>query len=121
MIIHSHCQRAILTSQHLQVDRHVVLADAVIMNYDTSIGQLFQAYGPDKDILFSKDYSGSSIINAGAQSFDPQGSAACQTTSFRHTEGRVEQIHAAHVLPQDSALAQDAICYVVPVNIQHVH
>lgn len=35
------------------------------MNFDTSIGQLFQEYGPKKDILFSKDYNGDSIINAG--------------------------------------------------------
>lgn len=43
----------------------VLLADAVIVNFDTSIGQLFQQYGPSKDILFSKDYGGNSIINAG--------------------------------------------------------
>lgn len=43
----------------------VLLADAVIVNYDTSIGQLFQEYGPSKDILFSRDYGGNSIINAG--------------------------------------------------------
>lgn len=43
----------------------VLLADAVIMNYETRIGQMFQDYGPNKDILFSKDYGGSSIINAG--------------------------------------------------------
>lgn len=41
-------------------------SDAVIMNYETRIGQMFQDYGPNKDILFSKDYGGSSIINAGS-------------------------------------------------------
>ena len=51
----------------IKADLHVLCADAVIMNYDTSIGQIFQTYGHDKDILFSKDYSGSSIINAGEQ------------------------------------------------------
>lgn len=43
----------------------VLSADALIVNYETSIGQMFQEYGPQKDILFSKDYGGNSIVNAG--------------------------------------------------------
>lgn len=41
-------------------------SDALIVNYETSIGQMFQEYGPQKDILFSKDYGGNSIVNAGS-------------------------------------------------------
>lgn len=40
-------------------------ADAVIVNYNLGIKDMFQEYGSDKDILFSKDYGGDSIVNAG--------------------------------------------------------
>lgn len=43
----------------------VLLADAVIVNYSTRIKDIFQEHGSDKDILFSTDYGGQSIINAG--------------------------------------------------------
>lgn len=43
-------------------------ADAVIVNYNLGIKEMFEEYGHDKDILFSKDYGGASIINAGDHS-----------------------------------------------------
>jgi len=42
-----------------------LLADAVIVNYNLGIRDIFQEHGSGKDILFSKDYGGNSIINAG--------------------------------------------------------
>jgi len=42
-----------------------LLADAVIVNYNLGIKDIFQEHGSGKDILFSKDYGGNSIINAG--------------------------------------------------------
>jgi len=42
-----------------------LLADAVIVNYNLGIRDIFQEHGNSKDILFSKDYGGNSIINAG--------------------------------------------------------
>lgn len=41
-------------------------SDAVIVNYDLGIRDIFQDHGNGKDILFSKDYGGNSIINAGS-------------------------------------------------------
>lgn len=41
-------------------------SDAVIVNYNLGIKDMFQEYGSDKDILFSKDYGGDSIVNAGS-------------------------------------------------------
>lgn len=41
-------------------------SDAVIVNYGTRIQDLFQEYGSDKDVLFSADYVGVSIVNAGS-------------------------------------------------------
>lgn len=43
----------------------MLFADAVIVNYNTRIKDTFQQHGSDKDILFSTDYGGHSIINAG--------------------------------------------------------
>ncbi|KAL0045273.1 hypothetical protein WJX82_002436 [Trebouxia sp. C0006] len=41
-------------------------SDAVIVNYNLGIRDIFQEHGKSKDILFSKDYGGNSIINAGS-------------------------------------------------------
>ena len=47
----------------------MLLADAVIVNYSTRIKDIFQQHGSNKDILFSTDYGGHSIINAGGLCF----------------------------------------------------
>lgn len=52
-------------SSDYETDQSVLLADAVIVNYSTRIKDIFQQHGSNKDILFSTDYGGHSIINAG--------------------------------------------------------
>ena len=51
---------------HITLDtRFFCFADAVIVNYNLGIRDIFQEHGNGKDILFSKDYGGNSIVNAG--------------------------------------------------------
>lgn len=45
-----------------------LIADAVIVNYSIHIRDIWQEHGANKDILFSADYNGPSIINAGLHS-----------------------------------------------------
>ena len=57
----------------------------MIVNYNVNIKDMFQEYGSDKDVLFSKDYGGESIINAGNKPrMPPSDSLLAQTHLFHH-------------------------------------
>ena len=66
-------------------DLHLVVlfVDAVIVNYSTRIKDVFNEHGRDKDILFSTDYGGNSIINAGE--FDNKIVVVSDCSTYHHT------------------------------------
>lgn len=81
-------------------------ADAVIVNYNLGIKEMFEEYGRDKDILFSKDYGGASIINAGDHSRWHAFAAveAVGSLTFAHLRQSFLSMHSNQGLPKSSSV-----------------